>query len=209
MVPYLVAGMLMAACAAWSSVGAQEVLGGSNDYFPLAVGNQWTYIVRDADGGERSVEVCVESRWGGSYGRPPYCLLLHYNGAAHWVCATPTGKIYEYPARMWYCPRASAGTSWTMDIQGAPGGRILCTDGATLEIKSRDESVSVPAGDFTAVHIQFTTGCYDGGITGEWFAPGVGLVKRIETSFLGPVTWELISARIDGREIPGTRPSSP
>src|SRR5439155_17425574 len=52
----------------------------------------------------------------------------------------------------------------------------------------------------------FTSQCADAGITDEYFAQGVGLVKRVEESIAGPREMVLESATISGRSIGGTQP---
>jgi hypothetical protein len=180
------------------------------NYFPLSVGNEWTYL--------RTSRVITEKLLVNVTGKmqPPgstavFYQLNNYNGKAHWVRQTPTGIVHEYPSYidasaevvaeypyLWYLLNAEVETSWTMHIDTNVPGVIIGSDRALLTVLSRNEIVNVPAGIFNTVHIRFQTGVCDAGITDEWFAPGVGLVKRMETSLIGPITTELVKAVIDG-----------
>ena len=174
-------------------------------YFPLSVGNQWSYSIKYGDGTETKVRVLVDAKWLNPTDHHYYYLLLHYNGVAHWVRHSSSERIAEIGNHLWYRFRVVMETGWIMDIQeDAPGGAIPCTDGAAMQKVSSAEVVTVPAGTFTTLHVQVTPTCYDAGIMEEWFAKGVGLVKREETSLEGAVTWELTSARVGGRVIGGS-----
>jgi hypothetical protein len=46
------------------------------------------------------------------------------------------------------------------------------------------------------VRVDYQSPCADGGILSEWFAPGVGLVRRAENSIAGPVVSDLAQAEV-------------
>jgi hypothetical protein len=104
---------------------------------------------------------------------------------------------------LWYRLRAPVGTSWKLTT--APP-ELPCLAGATLTIGARDEVVTVPAGAFRGVvRVDYSASrCADAGITREWFAPGVGLVRRVEASIAGTRTSELVFARLGETTWPRT-----
>lgn len=167
--------------------------------FPLAVGNQWIYS-RTGQVVREKVVVSVTDKMQPSGSLVVYYLLNNFNGAAHWV-TNSSGTVTEYQNLIWYYLNASVGNSWTMHINTSVPGVIPGSDGAQLTVISRNETVTTPVGTLTAVHIRFKTNVVDAGITDEWFTPGIGLIKRIETSLIGPITWELTYACINGVKI--------
>jgi hypothetical protein len=170
------------------------------NYFPLAVGNEWTYSRSGQAIGSQKILVNVTAKTQPSGSTAVYFQLNNYNGTAHWVQQS-AGIVSEYPNYLWYYLNAGVGSSWTMHINTMVPGVIIGSDGAVLTVVSRNESVTVPVGTFTTVHISFRTNVCDAGITDEWFAPGFGLVKRVETSLIGPITWELVHMVINGTVI--------
>lgn len=169
------------------------------NYFPLSVGNQWTYVRAGQVGTAQKILVDVSAKMSPSGSTVVYYQLNNYNGQSHWVRRDSSAVVSEYSRNLWYTLNAEVGKSWTMRINTSVPGVIPGSNGATLTVISRNETVKVPAGVFTnTVHIQFRTNVMDAGITDEWFAAGVGLVKRAETSFVGLVTTELIQATIGG-----------
>ncbi|HEX3043636.1 MAG TPA: hypothetical protein VHY08_02700 [Bacillota bacterium] len=177
-------------------VSAAETVVAPN-YFPLAVGDEWTYL-RTSQVINEKLFVNVTGKMQPTGSTLVFYQLNNYNGQAHWVQQTNTGMVYEYPNYEWYFLNAEVGKPWTMHINTKIPGVIIGSDGAILTVVSRNEVVKVPAGIFTTVHIRFQTRVMDAGITDEWFAPGVGLVKRMESSFVGAINTELVRAVIDG-----------
>ncbi len=166
-----------------------------NSYFPLHVGNSWTY---DSFGGQKTVS--VDASWVNPVSGQIWFRTREYNGAVRWLNQNSAGRVFEYPGRLWYRLGVTPRTFWTMSLNEAGGG-VPCSNGARLEMVARGEMVTVPAGRFSTVHVRYRTSCADVGITDEWFAYGVGLVKRMETSFIGPRETVLVRATIGGRRI--------
>jgi hypothetical protein len=172
-----------------------------NTYFPLHVGNEWKYVVTSPLALEQPLQVTVDASWVQPTNGNIYFRIRNYNGDFHWLRQTSTSRIYEYQDRQWYRLGAGPGFPWqmTVDTSGTHGG-LPCSDGAQLEVVSRGERVTVPAGTFTSViHIRFRTQCRDAGVTDEWFARGVGLIKRSESNIAGARTSELQYAKITDR----------
>jgi hypothetical protein len=169
-------------------------------YFPLQTGYRWVY----SKAGAATWEVSVGERQAAAPFRA-YRELSGYFGNARVVASTLSGTVTERGSDgrdyLWYQFGALAGRSWVM--QFPPGTGPSCEDGATLSIGARNEIVSVPAGTFQrVVRIDFTTPCADAGIIREWFAPGVGLIRREEITIAGPVISELVYAELGETVLP-------
>ncbi|MBI3696579.1 MAG: hypothetical protein HY238_17280 [Acidobacteria bacterium] len=194
--PQLLRGLigLLLVCAV---VHAQPRARGSRaDYFPLAVGSHWVYVQRGAAAGEPiEVEVTKATRLGDN----TYYELSGYAGSRALVRQTPAGDVVQYDdaggaERLWYAFRAAQ--PWRSQLA------IPCIAQA---IAARNEPVRVPAGSFpSTLIIQYLPGpCLDAGLVEEAFAPGVGLVKRTETTIAGPRSYELAYAIVNGVAITG------
>lgn len=174
-------------------------------YFPLQTGNQWTYACSSSLPAPEKLVVFVDQSRQDSASGMRWYRLNNFNGSQHWVRQDRSGNVWERRSSLWYRLAAAEGSSWRMHLNPAwSGDAIPCVDGSRLTIVSREELVAIPAGTFETVHIAFqSSDCFDAGITDEWYAEGVGMVKRAETSLIGAVVMELEEAVIDGRIIGG------
>jgi hypothetical protein len=170
------------------------------NYFPLNFDNEWTYVREGLE--KRTVVVSIDEVKQNAGEEYCYFKLNNYNGLSHWV-RQKDGVVLEEPRNLWYWFKGKAGQSWTMQMKGAEfsDDMIIGSNGANLSIVSRNETVRVPAGEFNTIHIRFWTRVCDAGITNEWFAPGVGLVKRTESAIYGEIATVLIRAKIAGQII--------
>ncbi len=168
--------------------------------FPLGRGNQWTYA-REG-GGQVAVSIDLERTTSGT----KYYQLRGFNGAAHWVRQTTTGRVYSGASSTWYRFDVAAGSGWTFRTSG---DAIPGSNGAQVTVVSTNEAITVPAGAFRAIHLRWrAAGVADAGITDEWFVRGVGLVKRTEQSFAGPRSMSLARATVGGRVYPAPAPGA-
>lgn len=172
-----------------------------NTYFPLHVGNEWTYQ-KSGFAWQGTQKATVDASWVDATTGYIWFRTRSYNGNYHWLRQTSISRIYEFSNRQWYRLGAGPGYPWgvALDASGTHGG-APCYDGSTAEVVSRNEQVTVPAGTFSTIHVSYRNQCADAGITDEWFAKGVGLVKRAEQSIGGPRYLELTGAKISGRTI--------
>jgi hypothetical protein len=171
-------------------------------YFPLKVGNVWNYAVSGPQtANATSAAVTVDASWRSPVTGQTWYRIRGYNGDLHWVMQTSAHRVYEWQTQLWYRLGVAAGprNAWTMQISDdAAHGAIEGSKGAKLEIVSRDEQLTVPAGSFDTIHIRWTTGVADAGVTDEWFAQGVGLVQRQESRIWGAQLTVLQNAIVSG-----------
>ncbi len=174
-------------------------------YFPLEDGNVWVYSTAHPAGATGSFTVTATLRPQLGAFRRTTTLAGYLPGPPREVRAEKTGVVTERDAagrdRLWYLLGAPEGTSWTFAATPAAAGG--CLSGARLTVAARDETVTVPAGTFAhVVRVDWVPPCIDAGIMHEWFAPGVGLIRREESSVAGPVVSELVSASLAGGVLP-------
>jgi hypothetical protein len=199
----------MAATPAFAQVQPVRRVLEAASYFPLHEGYRWVYTKTGPTGTTTWQASVVEAD--GSLPRGGFHLLTGYFfGPPRTVHSDARGRVTETDFNrektfLWYQLGASVGTTWELEWAPSPLMTPIagCIAGSKLRIVSRDETVTVPAGEFHGVvHIEFRAPCVDAGITGEWFAPGVGLVRRIETTIAGPVTSELTQADLGTLVLP-------
>ena len=180
------------------------------DYFPLAVGNYWEYEVRWQGTIREKYRVEVTGKAYSYHYFTFYRVSRYFPHAlpeSRLVCRTYGNNVYEWPAagrslNLWYMLGAAPGSTWRFTLDGGEP----CYSPLSAALENRSEKVSVPAGEFAnCVKIVYGHGCADAGLEAEWFAPGAGLVKRVETTFAGPVETVLTKACVDGEIIPGLR----
>lgn len=94
------------------------------------------------------------------------------------------------------------GSSRTIDV-GLNRGRVTVT--------GRNQALTTPAGTFTDVtQLSLQTSVADAGVTGMWFARGVGVVQYETQSIAGPRTFQLSAASVNGRTYPqASAPTTP
>jgi hypothetical protein len=200
--------LTLAVCGSARAQGSLRQAVSSQPYFPLRVGDSWTYQ-RTGPGGSSEWQVTVSDKQSPPRSLAYYVLSGYFPGLAHAVRSDPFGTVTElssgYRDFLWYLLGAPEGTSWTIQLPPSPSASPLpgCVSGAKLTLASRDESVQVPAGSFTHVlRVDWSAPCVDAGFTSEWFAPGVGLIRRDETSIAGAVSSVLLHAELGGLALP-------
>lgn len=171
-------------------VGCGTEPGESLQYFPLTVGNTWTYAPEDPFYGQ-PVDWVVTERQGDTVAlvRPfglshagPVTLLDHRDGVELFMADEGFVPFYRF----------SAGASW---VHRDPWD---CDDDAEMVVVEETDTVITPAGTFrNLLRIERRTpaSCADAGTMVEWWAPNVGLVRWEELNFYagGPIRFELIS----------------
>jgi len=158
-------------------------------WFPLEVGNTWLYRpvpnsnrVGNADPRTISVE-SKETISGRDY------FNVSYFGRVVTLRTEPSdGSVISYD-------RASGTESPFLSL-GLPVGGTFPTKldpcSTTGTIAARDASVNTAAGQFNnVVQVRFQGSCADAGTVQQSYAPYIGLVQDEETSFAGPLVYEL------------------
>jgi hypothetical protein len=157
------------------------------DLIPLQVGNQWVYEGTGRVAGEPlSVRIEQASQFGGR-------TYFRWSGmdGSHWIRADADGSVYRYDE-----------TSQTERIVIAPEGVVTPFNNDCQQIgRVTDTNAEYrgPLGTYRGgvVEVRYGPGvCADAGIEKELYIPFVGLVQRTVTTIAGPVTYDLVYARI-------------
>ena len=206
----LSACLLLLALAVAPSVPAGEPrfrdLLRTGSYFPLQVGNQWVYEVREPAVDTSTRVVSVTEQITGTDGLP-YFALEGYFGPRRLVRSLRNGTVSELNPggdlnHLWYLLQAPVGAHWTLTL-GDPSFPPPCVGGATVTVASRTDTVRVQAGEFrNVVRLQYSTPCLQTGIQAEWFAPGIGLIKREDVKGPAVRTLELVAANLGNPLLP-------
>jgi hypothetical protein len=170
----------------WSFALATDSFGGQGadtSYLPLCVGNQWTLMTQGQQITERIVDTVRKKgelyfRFDTLEYQPD--VLLRESGA----------RVYRYQDTsevLWYDFSADSGANWTIPMQGQ------------MTVEGINDRVVVPAGDFSGCRRYYWFLGMDAATT-EWFARGIGLVKREIITIAGPKLWSLQSAVITSVE---------
>jgi hypothetical protein len=171
--------------------GSLTLWGG--DLFPLQEGNRWTYASNR--GSAFTVQVGAPVNQGDvtylpltGYTQQP--VLARINDARDVVYLDEASG-----AEVVLISFAPSADSWWKT-----SGRMCTDEGQT---QGDRVNYSGPAGAFSdALEIRYrSTSCNDAGTTGEQFADNIGMVRRVNTSFAGPVTYDLVQARVGSQTI--------
>jgi hypothetical protein len=162
---------------------------GSRHFFPLERGNQWTF---------ENVQYGSEETIAVTRANDGVFRLENFPGAPsfriRWLGQTL--QAWDTRNRRWEALLrfgAPVGTSYNVDLAEPLWSRVRVT------VASRRATVKNPApGRTHAGTIRFTVrpdpDLADAGLTGIWFAPGVGPVRWVEESIAGPVEHVLTRA---------------
>ncbi len=172
--------MLLAA-----SASAQRPAVALRDYFPLRVGDSWTYR-NDEDDSEFTVKVVGEEKQADGttlyqvekmvgtrihswYSKSPGWVLMRREAYAEQEGMSVTHE----PARQYLKNPLAAGGKWTWKGKGVTGMDVL-----EITVVEGPQVVTTPAGRFRAMKVVSRIKEGDAAVTRtNWYAPGVGLVK--------------------------------
>jgi hypothetical protein len=149
--------------------------------FPLEPGNQWVYR-QGGPAGDRAFTVEAVK------GDNDWTVLRGLPGGDLRVKAADDGKLLLGNG-VWVDFAAPEKTPWLTVIDECSG---------RAWIESRKAKYSGPLGVFEeAIEVRYgPAGCADAGLTSELFLPWVGLVRRTFTTIAGPVSFDLVYARL-------------
>ena len=177
-----------------------------SDYFPLAIGNRWTYVVSS---GTQNVELnaVIDAKENVSDVQCYVRALLIQQGNQRECSRGPT-TVSTSTRQRWTIKSTSitlpplildspleTGHKWTSqnEVIGENGNTVMATE--TFEVVGPTQ-IDVPAGTFDTIEIKITH--TDGGVlTGtRWYALGVGLVEEVGTQQGVTTTVELKSFQL-------------
>lgn len=174
-----------------TTLAAAAACAAQPDYFPLRPGNQWTYKA-SRFGTPFTVEIVAPAANEAPAG---YLLARGFPSGDAWLRMADDGTLYVWSPetrqeQVWAAFGAADGQSYNTAID--PCNKVA-------SIASKSAKAEIPIGQFdNALSISYPpTGCADAGLTTETYLPYIGLVQRTVTSFGGPVTYDLIYARLN------------
>jgi len=159
------------------------------DYFPMQVNNRWTFSDVISEHIQDSVRVTDSLYFRfDQFRNSPKNILLRMTSDNKLLMRSDTTE------QVWLDFSANIGDSWKVT---APGGGSEWT----VHLQSKTDTVTVPAGTFTNCFrfwFQFNGADND---WVEWYAPGVGPVKRILYG-IALIEYPLTSAFVNGYHLP-------
>ncbi len=172
------------------------------DFFPLYPGNHWT--LRNAQGGKLEMRVSPTLL---SQDDQTYYRVFGYRSEGTWVRTDERGDLLfidQENDKVDLLTRFRTGT-------GAYRSRL----GACEQTAYVDEK-RVEWKNLSALKIRYEGGCPDNAITEELYVENIGLVRRVVSTFIGPVTYNLVDAKVgkisyteqDGASFEMSMPSS-
>jgi len=155
----------------------------AQNYFPLAVGNRWEYIDE-----ARNRRVIVEVTGVDEIDNKKWFKVQWLDGTERSLLVDAQGQLVELDRRQ------NKEVVW-VDFASPPG--------KTYETKNDPctEGAHVTARDANRVEIAYNVICFDEGLLSEIYIDSVGLKERLHITYGGPKKYELVSARIAGREL--------
>ncbi|HEX8922872.1 MAG TPA: hypothetical protein VF766_15465 [Pyrinomonadaceae bacterium] len=183
------------------SIAAQKRGAAARDYFPLRVGDSWTYRHTDSDT-EYTVKVLSEEKQ--ADGTIRYLLEKKVGVDIHSWFSKSAGAVLMHreaypeqegldvkhePARQYLLNPLVAGAKWKWS-----GKSITGIDAFESSEVIGPEVVKVPAGTFRAMKVMSRATEGEAVVKKTyWYAEGVGLVKSLTESPQLENTWELVS----------------
>ena len=155
-----------------------------SSYYPLAVGNTWTF---DGNYYAHSEEISDTCRINGNlyfgWSMVPY-------ESEYWL-REDAGRIF--------CLDPSDSTDFLLfDFNITVGdsielvGGFECSWGTKIFMAGKNDTVITPAGTFYhCIHFRHLSPCMDAGMVETWFAPGVGRIRYSEENFIGMLDFQL------------------
>lgn len=164
-------------------------------WFPLEIGNTWLYRPAATSTNRRGSQE-LRSIW--VHGTETIAAQEYFNvryfGREVLLRVDPSrGSVISYDRtsrseQPWISLGLALGETFPTAIDP-------CSTKGT--ISSRDESVTTPAGVFAnSVRVKFQGNCADAGLTEQFYAPYIGLLSSEETTFAGPLKFELFYYRV-------------
>ena len=171
------------------------LVGNGNDissYFPFRAGNRWVWSHRVREDSSESIIDSVQ-RNGHEYFRFTHLreldtALVRFNEKSQVVMYTDSGEV------VWLDFGLKIGDKFKVGLPGA-----LFSDW-WVTLRRNDDTVSVGGIRYTHCFRFDATPCCDRGWI-EWFAPGIGPIRRIQITIAGGIPYELSSAHVAGSDV--------
>jgi len=158
-----------------------------SSYFPLSLGNEWSFSSRFFPHTERIADTATingKLYYGLTIWSPSVAYWLRFSDDSVFVMQTRNDTT-EY---LLYDFTADVGDTISLP------SIFTCEWGNRLILESKEESVSTSAGTFAhCFHFKHVSQCMDAGMLDSWFARGVGRVKYTENNIAGLMIYELAS----------------
>lgn len=177
------------ALAAWGQTGS---------YLPLDTGNHWVYRATGRINAPLTVDVGEKQVVDGREYYQITGLVPNLSGETVIVRYNEDGKLVRHrngEDLLLADFGAAEGSSYT--------SYMLTECPAQATIQSRSAHYDAPSGSFdSGIDIRYgQSNCRDAGLEQEIFLPNIGMVRRVNQTFAGPVTYDLAYARVGGVEI--------
>lgn len=173
------------------------------DYFPLNPHNQWVYQSAGGSGQQTWTVEVSETR---TVNERTYVVVTGFPQGELLLRPGGDGRMYVWDAEK---KAESQYLDFSAPVDAAfPTTVDPCTgNGRTV---SRAAGYKGPIGEVPkALEIAYAgAGCADAGITSDVWAPYIGLVRRTITTIAGPVTFELVYARLGDVTVVSDREAS-
>jgi hypothetical protein len=156
------------------------------DFFPLTPGNTWT--LRSASGARHEVRVGFTLR---AKDDQAFYHLTGYRSEGSWLRRDARGQL------LWLEPETEVPellTSFEPSKDGYNTHLGACAQ--TARVQEERVEWGAPGRQLPALKIQYEGGCPDNAITEELYLENIGLVRRVVSTFAGPVTFYLQEARV-------------
>lgn len=152
------------------------------DPLPLAIGNEWT--LKSANGQSLHIRVGTNLL---SKDDETYYSIAGYRERNSWVRQDAGGEL------QWLNLETEAPELLTRF--DAERGTYATKLGGCLQTAAVDRK-RVQWRQFNAIRIEYFGGCPDNAIGEELYVENLGLVRRVVTTFTGPVTYDLVAAKV-------------
>lgn len=153
------------------------------DYLPLSGGNYW--ILRSDNGSQQEVRISYTLL---SKDERDYYRVAGYRPERAWLSREQNGDL------RWFQEDQDKTELLTRFAGSYPTQLGSCLQNAHVSEElvdwgQRGKSLS-------ALKIQYEGGCPDNAITEELYVANLGLVRRVVSTFIGPVTYDLVEAKV-------------
>jgi hypothetical protein len=190
------------AAAACGLLMASALAAQTPDYFPLEVGNTWLYKAITIVGTQplqlsvtyQTIRVIGTEK----IGDRQYFDVSYFGHDVLLREDAPSGNVFVYDRAagtesLWVPLGLPVNASFSSSLDPcSPQGQVAPRTGA----------IGVPLGSFTdVVQLQYQNTCKDAGVTTQYYAPTVGLIRQDQSGFAGPVVYRLIYYHVGDRTV--------